>query len=82
MTTTQLIAEALYARVDSPIRGAGPCLVVVRELEGLLTSFVRQVQSMQRHGQLLDLPAEVVARRLTLETVQPGAGVDVEVEVW
>lgn len=81
--TAQTIAEALHEQVGSPLRGAGPCLGFVMRLDDLLARWVREVQKVQRAGQLLDLPPEVVARRLMVEVLKPGATRDHDCpEVW
>ena len=80
--TQPALALNLFADLGSPVRGAGPCLGFVMRLDDLLARWVREVQKVQRAGQLLDLPPEVLARRLMVEVLRPGATRDVECEVW
>lgn len=81
--THPALALDLFAELGSPVRGAGPCLGFVMRLDDVLTRWVRQIQAMQRHGQLLNDPPEVLARRALVEVLKPGTGRECpDCEVW
>jgi hypothetical protein len=89
--TTQAIAEALHRRIGSPVldcesrmdRALGICFAVAQEMLDMLTRAIEQAQAHQRHGELLTIPAPVLARQLLAETVSPGSTRDHDCpEVW
>ena len=80
--TQPTLAADLHAQLGSPLRGAGPCLGFVMRLDDFLARWVREVQKVQRQGDLLNEPPDVLARRLMVEVLRPGTTRDHDVEVW